>query len=160
MFNKFYERYLMIKNNNLSDKIILIFDEFASYSLFIEKYDRTIHKDSLNRMAEILMMGRVLGSNKGGAYIWTVLQRPDALYFGNGARDNYFVKICMKEVSKSIRTMLDINEDDIPSEHIQIPGHGICVVDDEIYPFIVPSYDIVAMDALLKAERKRSRKQG
>ncbi|MCR5357824.1 MAG: DUF87 domain-containing protein [Lachnospiraceae bacterium] len=159
MIRRFYKRYNEIKEANMEDRIILIFDEWAAYCLWAESCDKKMAKETKDMIAEILMMGRKLGSNGGGAYIWTVLQRPDAAYFG-GSRENYFVKIIMKDVTKSIRMMLDLDEKDIPAEHMVMPGHGVCVMDNAIYAFIVPSYDNTAMEALLKAERERSRKQG
>ena len=159
MLSRFYKRYTEIKESNQPNRILLVFDEWAAYSMWVESYDKKVAKISRDQIAEVLMMGRKLGSNCGGAYIWTVLQRPDAVYFGS-SRDNYFVKIIMKDVTKSIRTMLDLAEDDIPAEHIARPGHGVCILDDSIYPIVVPTYNAVAMDALLTAEREQSRQQG
>ncbi len=159
MIERFYYRYKEIKEKNLPDKIMLVFDEWAAFCLWAEGVDKRGAKDMKDKISEILMMGRRLGSNGGGAYIWTVLQRPDAAFFGS-SRENYFVKIVMKEITKSIRMMLDLEESDIPVEHIAVTGHGICVLENAIYPFVVPSYDPEAMNALLKAERERSRKQG
>ena len=158
MIQRFYDAYLQIKEANLPHRILLVFDEWAAYCLWAEAYDKKLAKESKDQIAEVLMMGRRLGSNNGGAFIWTVLQRPDAAYFGS-SRDNYFVKIIMKDVTKSIRTMLDVSDDDVPVEHIVKPGHGVCFLDDAIYAFVVPQYDSKAMDALLTAKRQRSRKQ-
>lgn len=159
MIDGFYKRYIAIKEANLPSKILLIFDEWAAFCLWAEGSDKKLAKETKDKISELLMMGRRLGSKGGGAFIWTILQRPDAAYF-NSSRDNYFVKIVMRDVTKSIRSMLDIDADEIPPEHIALPGHGVCFTDNTVYPFIVPSYDPVAMDSLLTAERERSRKQG
>ena len=158
MIQRFYEKYLTIKEQNLPERILLVFDEWAAYCIWLESYDKKLAKESKDQIAEILMMGRRLGSNGGGAFLWTVLQRPDAAYFGS-SRDNYFVKIVMKDVTKSIRLMLDVEENDIPAEHIIKTGHGVCFLDDAIYAFVVPQYDVKAMDALLTAKLQRSRQQ-
>lgn len=158
MLSRFYKRYTEIKESNQPNRILLVFDEWAAYSMWVEGYDKKVAKISRDQIAEVLMMGRKLGSNCGGAYIWTVLQRPDAVYFGS-SRDNYFVKIIMKDITKSIRTMLDLEEDDIPAEHVTRPGHGVCILDDSLYPIVVPTYDAAAMDTLLTAKRERSRQQ-
>ena len=88
-------------------------------------------------------------------YMWTVVQRPDAQFFGT-ARENYIVKIIMRDVTRSIRTMLELDEDDIPSEHVAKPGHGIIMIEDNVYAFIVPTYNEKAMNAMLKAKRSEA----
>lgn len=156
MLDRFYRRYMEIKEKNLSEKIICVFDEYAAFITWLANYDKKIAKQAMDQVSEILMMGRRIGDN-GGAYMWTVLQRPDASYFGT-ARENYFIKIVMGNVSRSIRTMLEIDEDDIPKSHVAKTGHGIAIIGDEIHSFIVPRFDEKRMNAMLKAKRKRSLK--
>ncbi|WP_026498464.1 FtsK/SpoIIIE domain-containing protein [Butyrivibrio sp. WCD2001] len=154
MLDKFYGRFIEIKEKNLSDKIVCVFDEYAAFLIWLTSFDKKLAKKAMDQVAEILMMGRRIGKN-GGAYMWTILQKPNAEYFGN-ARENYFVKIVMGEVSRSIRTMLEIDEVEIPQEHISRTGHGIVMIDDCIYAFIAPTYDVWLMNAMLTAKRKRS----
>lgn len=149
----FYEQYSLIKENNLSEKILLIFDEWAAFCIWAEQQDKKLSKKIIDILSEILMMGRKLGSANGGAYIFSIMQRPDATYFGS-ARANYFINIVMKDVNKSIRLMLDITEDEIPPLHIAKTGHGILIQQgDDIIPFIVPTYDEKKLNILLKSKR-------
>ena len=155
MLNKIYERYEEIKEKNLSNIVLCIFDEYAAFITWLTNADKKQGKEIMDKVSEMLMMGRKLNKSGGGAYMWTVLQRPDATYFGT-ARENYFVKIIMRDVTRSIRTMLEIDEEEIPSEHIAKPGHGIAMIDDEIYAFIVPTYNEQQMNAMLKAKRSEA----
>ena len=153
LLNKFYDRYLSIKNNNLPDKILMLYDEWAAFCIWCEQYDKKVSKQCIDKLSECLMLGRKLGSNGGGAYIFSIMQRPDATYFGS-ARANYFVNIVMKDVNKSIRTMLDISEEDIPANHVARTGHGILIQQGkDIIPFIVPTYNAEKLDNLLRAKR-------
>ena len=154
MLDRIYQRYTEIKEKNLSDIVLCCFDEYAAFATWISAYDKKQGKKATDQMAEMLMMGRRLNKAGGGAYIMTVLQRPDATYFGS-ARDNYMVKVVMKDVTRSIRTMLEIDEDDIPKEHIAETGRGICILNDDVYSIIVPKYDEIRMDKLLKHKRKK-----
>ena len=155
MLDRVYQRYEYIKSNNLPNVILCVFDEYAAFITWLNGYDKQRGKRAMDQVQEILMMGRRLNSNNGGAYMISCLQRPDASYFGT-ARDNYFVKIIMKDVTRSIRTMLELEEEDIPSEHIAKPGHGVMIVDDEVYAFVVPTYDEGKMDAMLTAKRSEA----
>lgn len=156
MLNRFYERYKEIKEHNLEKRIICVFDEYAAYLTFLHGYDKSLEKRSADQVSEILMMGRRLGSSKhgGGAYFWCVVQRPDAAYFQT-ARDNFMVKIIMRDVTRSIRTMFEIEKEDIPPEHIAKTGHGIVLMGDTIYPIVVPTYDPDLMYAMLADKRRR-----
>ena len=58
----------------------------------------------------------------------------------------------MGNISRSVRTMLEINEDDIPSEHVAKTGHGVVIIDDKVCAFIVPTYNEQLMNAMLKAK--------
>lgn len=155
MLELIYNKYIEIKENNLPEIIVCICDEYAAMVTWAINYDKKLGKKIMDMTSEMLMMGRCLNSNNGGVYIWTVLQRPDAAYFGS-SRDNYFVKIIMGEVTRSIRTMLEIEEDSIPTEHIAKRGHGVMIIDDSVYAFIVPTYNMVQMDAMLKAKRSEA----
>ena len=153
MLERIYNRYLEIKENNLSDVVLCVFDEYAAFVTWLTSYDKALAKKAVDQLQEILMMGRRINRNNGGAYMITVLQRPDSAYFGS-ARDNYLVKIVMKDVTRSIRTMLEIDEEDIPCEHIAQTGHGIMIADDSVTAFIVPVFDEAKMDSMLAAKRE------
>lgn len=156
LVNRYYERYQEIKENNLSDKILLVFDEWAGFCIWSEGYDKKISKQAKDQMSEILMMGRKLGSNGGSAGVFTVLQRPDSVYFAN-SRNQYFIQIVMRDVNKSIRTMLEIDQEDIPTEHKAIPGHGILLESGkDPIAFIVPTYDEQGLTDLLKAKQSEA----
>lgn len=153
LMDAFYERYTYIKENNLPEKILLLFDEWAAFCLWLEQQDKKLSKKYVDMLSEILMMGRKLGSSSGGAWIWCVLQRPDAIYFGS-ARSNFFVNIVMKDINKGIRNMLDIEKDEIPPNYVAKTGHGIIVLQgSELIPFIAPTYDENKMTKLLQAKR-------
>lgn len=155
MLDKVYKRYKQIKEDNMSNIVLCVFDEYAAFITWLNSYDKKLGKKAMDQVQEILMMGRRINKNNGGAYMITVLQRPDSAYFGT-ARDNYFVKIIMKDVTRSIRTMLEIDEKDIPEEHKARTGHGIMIVDENIYAFIVPTYDETLMNAMLTAKRSEA----
>ncbi len=155
LFDTVYNRFIDIRDNNLPDIVVFVFDEWAAYCNMIQNTDKKLYTSIMNRFAEMLMMGRRLGSNGGAVCIWTVLQRPDSYMF-NGCRENYFIEIVMKDVTKAIRTMLDIDEDEIPSDYTPRTGHGIMLIDDNIYSLVIPTYDMARMNAMLKAKRSEA----
>lgn len=159
LVDDFYEHFQRIKKHKTGEHILLIFDEYASCCLSIQ--DKKVLTKLQNQISEILMQGRCLPGG-GSAFTWQILQRPDAEYFSHGSRQNYFVTIVMKEIGKSTRLMLDIDEDDIPAEHIAETGHGIIVQTGKpIYAFIVPfvNLDALRMHLQYKAEQLSAKRQ-
>lgn len=155
MLDVVYQRYIEIKDKNLADIVLVCFDEYAAFISWLMGYDKKLAQQTIERISTILMTARRLNKSGGGVYMWTILQRPDATYFGT-ARDNYFVKIVMRDVTRSIRTMLELDEEDIPQEHTAKTGHGIMVIDNNVYAFIVPTYNERAMNAMLTAKRSEA----
>ena len=80
------------------DKWFLIIDEFGAFILSLEKKTAEIYK---NRIAEMLFMGRSLGIS-----IIIGVQRAEAEYFKNGARDQFGAIILLGNLSKEQKAML------------------------------------------------------
>lgn len=150
LVDEFYQRFQKIKQERTGEKILLLFDEYASAVIWANGQNKELGKRLQNQISEILMQGRSL-PNGGAAWLWTILQRPDAEFYAHGSRLNYFVTIIMKDVSKSLRQMLDISEDEIPAEHRADVGHGIILQSGKPpTAFIVPQLDLSALRRLLK----------
>lgn len=150
LVDEFYQRFQSIKQERTGEKILLLFDEYASAVIWANGQNKEVGKRLQSQIAEILMQGRSLPGG-GSAWLWTVLQRPDAEYYSHGVRLNYTVTIIMKNVSKSLRQMLDISEEEIPAEHRADVGHGIILQSGKPpTAFIVPKLDLSALRRLLK----------
>lgn len=104
LFEAFYSRFLARLNGDDSDRnlLLLVFDEWAGFLLSLEKKDQ---EETLKKMGQILMLGRSMN-----VQIIVAMQRPDALFFKNGARDNFNLIIAMGNLSADGKHMVFSSE--------------------------------------------------
>lgn len=153
LVDEFFAKFEEIKATHSGKKQLLCFDEYAAAAIYA-KQDKELYKHFQNEMAQLLMQGRSLPGNEingnGGAWVWHILQRPDADYYPAGARDQFFVYLCMGAMSKSTRLMLDISEDELP-EPINGIGQGYIVQSGKpISKIQIPQVNITQLHELLK----------
>lgn len=152
LVDEFFSKFEEIKISRSGKKQLLIFDEYAAAAIYA-KQDKELFKRFQNEMSQLLMQGRSLPGN-GGAYVWHVLQRPDADYYPAGARDQFFVYLCMGPMSKSTRLMLDLSSDELP-EPITNIGQGYLVQSGKpVYKIQIPQIDTTQLEALLRHKAK------
>ncbi len=121
---QFYSLFLDIKSKKViaSKNQILIMDEYPAFLLYLESQDKKQACAIKQKVAEILMMGRSL--NMG---IWIVVQRPDAIFFSNGTREQFMTSITLGRISPEVGKMLYSGEA-IPDRIYQV-GEGIVLMD-------------------------------
>lgn len=120
---------------------LLLFDEFAAFSVWLADNDKTRYKRVQAMIAEILMQGRELSG--GGAWLWICVQRPDMEYFGKGTRENFFVRANFGVLGAptGVRTMLFSGEE-IPENYSGKPGTALVSVDGRsLCSIILPEMD-------------------
>lgn len=158
LIERFYCHYQEIKEKKNGNKILLIFDEYAGFLIWLEGQDKKKATEIKNKIAEILMQGRALPGG-GSAWFWAVCQRADSTYFAHGARDNYMLIAGLGRLSKESRGMLFSGED-IP-EYTPCVGRGLILTPGKpVRVFQVPDIDKAKIIQLLqrKAADRRSRR--
>lgn len=152
----FYSHYQNIKQNKTGERILLVFDEFPSFLIWLEgDKDKKKATEIKNKVSEILMTGRLLPGN-GSAWLWCVCQRADSTYFSNGSRTNYMISIGMGRLSKESKGMLFPGEE-IPEDYVPCTGRGLILEDGKpLRVFQVPQIDKVRLKKLLLRKAKRS----
>lgn len=106
VFNDFYSRFQerLEGSDKTRHQLLLFFDEWVGFLLSLNKKEQ---EDVLNRMGQILMLGRSLK-----VQVVLAMQRPDAVFFRNGARDNFNLIIGMGNLSDDGKRMV------FPSDYI------------------------------------------
>lgn len=156
LIRNFYQHYQKIKENKSGEKILLLFDEYAGFLIWLESQDKKKAADIKSMVAEILMQGRALPGG-GSAWFWCVCQRADSAYFSHGARDNYMLIAALGRLSKESRGMLFSGEE-LPD---YTPGVGkglISIAGKPVMAFQVPQINKIRLLQLLrhKAADQRS----
>lgn len=100
IFDQFYLRFEQRLDGSDMNRnpLILFFDEWVGFLL---SQDKKTTDDLLNRMGQILMLGRSLR-----VIVVTAMQRPDAMFFKNGSRDNFNLIIAMGNLSSDGTRMI------------------------------------------------------
>lgn len=88
--------------------ITFIIDEYVALILALQNEDKKQATLVMNRVSEILMLGRSLNVR-----LWTSSQRPDAAAFPSGSRLNYGIIMILGAPMRSIYEML------LPSDYIE-----------------------------------------
>lgn len=101
---------------------ILVFDEFPAFVMSTTMADKKLAERYKMIVSELLMLGRSYGFG-----IWLVMQRPDAAFLVNGARDNFQTTITLGNISKEAKSMLYSGED-LPDRIFKV-GEGIAWID-------------------------------
>lgn len=81
--------------------VTLIWDEYMAQILALQSEDKKSAAVVMNRVSEILLLGRSLSVR-----LVTAIQRPDAAAFPAGARMNYGIVVVLGSSAKSIYEML------------------------------------------------------
>lgn len=87
--------------DNTKHPIMLVWDEYVANMLALLNEDKKHASVLMNKVAEILMLGRSLSIR-----IVTSCQRPDALVFPSGSRLNYGAVLILGAFNRSIYEML------------------------------------------------------
>lgn len=137
----YYHRFSEIRENRSlqgKKRYLLICDEYPALVNYLQMKDKSektkFSNEVLNAIAEILMLGRGISCG-----CWLLTQRPDAMLFSNGARDNFMLVIALSSVSKEQKSMVFAGQE-LPDEILGV-GEGVLLADGrEIvtvkYPFI------------------------
>lgn len=106
VFNRFYDRF--VERLNGSDRtrhmLLLFIDEWVG---FLNSLNKKEQDQTIDRMGQIVMLGRSLN-----VQAILAMQRPDAVFFRNGARDNFNLIIGMGNMSSDGKRMI------FPSDYI------------------------------------------
>lgn len=107
LFAAFYRRFLDRLEGKDSARylLLLVFDEWVGFLLYLDKQER---QEALDKLGQILMMGRSFG-----VQVMIAIQRPDAQFFGNGARDNFGLVMALGRMSPDGYRMV------FPSDYIK-----------------------------------------
>lgn len=100
IFDTFFNRYLERVNGNDSYRfpLRLVFDEWAGFILAQPKNEQD---ELLRRLGLVLMTGRSVG-----VQVVIAMQRPDALFFKYGARDNFGLTISLGNLTSDGANMV------------------------------------------------------
>ena len=93
LFEAFHSRFMDRLNGKDPKRnlLLLVFDEWVAFLLDLNKQDR---QEALDKLGQILMMGRSFK-----VQVLIAIQRPDAQFFGNGARDNFGLVMALGKMS-------------------------------------------------------------
>lgn len=93
IFEAFFQRFTdrLEGRDKKRTPLILGFDEWGGFLLSLPKKEQ---EDVLAKMGQLLMLGRSIG-----VFVLCALQRPDAVFFRNGARDNFGLVVAMGNLS-------------------------------------------------------------
>lgn len=107
LFQVFYKRFLdRLEGRDPTRKLLLLaFDEWVAFLLNLDKQER---QSVLDKLGQILMMGRSFG-----VQVIVAIQRPDAQFFANGARDNFGLVMALGRMSSDGYRMI------FPSDYIK-----------------------------------------
>lgn len=145
-FNIFYERFEARRNREDLDRnfIFLFFDEYISFLESFDSPDTKIKKQGTeikSKFGRIMRMGRSLG-----VIIICAVQRADANYFPNGARENFKVRLGLGALSPDSKTMLFSEyKDEMDEEEIGGQGRGYMLIEGKkvtLKTVIVPRFNI------------------
>lgn len=150
---EFYSEFNRIKTEKTEKRILLLFDEYSSFCIWLESQDqgkKRVQKIK-SMIAQVLMQGRSL-PNKCSAWFWCCVQRADSIYFDKGSRDNYMAIFIFGKASKETKSMLLSGEtDNIPEDYQPSTGSALMLLDgQELQVLKVPTYDMDKMKEYLK----------
>lgn len=128
--DKYYELFLDIKERRIvkNERTICIIDEYPALISYLSGISKKQADAVKQKISEIIMMGRSIGSNCTATGLWIIAQRPDSGIFVNtSSRDQFMVSITFGRMSQQMKTMLYAGED-IPNRTYQ-KGEGIVLAD-------------------------------
>ncbi len=112
--------------------VTFIWDEYMANMLALQSEDKKTATQAMNRVSEILMLGRSLSVR-----FFTSCQRPDASAFPSGSRLNYGIILILGAPVRSIYEMLLPTEyiDEIGDRTFQT-GEGVVLLQGSVLRFI------------------------
>lgn len=148
LFEIFYERFTARLNGDDSARnlLLLVFDEWAGFLLSLEKKDQ---EEKQKKLGQILMMGRSMNIQ-----VIVAMQRPDAQFFKNGARDNFNLIIALGNLSDDgIKMVFSSGHADKIEPCVNI-GEGYSLVGgSSLYHILIP-YPTEDIDIILEKKLK------
>lgn len=128
LFESFFERFQRRLDGADSARhlLLLVFDEWAGFLLSLNKKEQ---EDLLSKMGMLLMMGRSMNIQ-----VIVAMQRPDAIFFRNGARDNFGLIMALGNLTSDGLHMVFSDDfikqiepcTEIGQGYLLIGGHGLC----------------------------------
>lgn len=135
---KFYEEFKQARINHemcKDTRHIMIFDELPAYLIYLSGKDKKLAESHKAMISEILMLGRSLGFG-----FICAMQRPDAQFFGNGARDNFFNIVALGNLSKEAKNMVFAGYE-LPDNHYKTGQGLILCAGKDVEEFCMPYFD-------------------
>lgn len=121
------------------DPNFLIFDEYVA---FMEMLDNKENTAVLNKLQQIVMLGR-----QAGFFIILACQRPDAKYLGNGIRDQFNFHVALGRMSELGYSMMfgEVNKDFFlkPIKGRGYVDVGTSVISEFYTPLVPKGYDFL-----------------
>lgn len=142
LFEAFYARFVarLEGADPTRNLLLLVFDEWAGFLLSLDKKEQ---EETLKKMGQILMMGRSMN-----VQAIVAMQRPDAIFFKNGARDNFNLILALGNMSADgIKMIFPSNISDMVQPCGTV-GEGYSLVSGFflhriIIPFVAKKVDVV-----------------
>ena len=138
LIQKYYEFFSLIRERRvrLNNHYSLVIEEYSGLLNWLEMKDKKLKNVIMAMVAEMLSVGR--GLNIG---VILCVQRADATYFSNGARDQFQCVICFGRCSAEQFRMLGFSGEleHNPTGNYQ-PGQALVLIDGQDAPkeIIVP----------------------
>lgn len=127
----------------------LIFDEYVA---FMEMLGNRENQEVLNKLKQIVMLGR-----QAGFFLILACQRPDAKYLGDGIRDQFNFRVALGRMSElGYSMMFGETNKDFFQKRIKGRGYvdtGTSVISEFYTPFVPKGYDFLKEIGKLAAER-------
>lgn len=116
--------------------ITLAIEEWFGLLSYIESFDKKLKTEVMNKVGEILALGRGIGNGIG---IILLIQRADSSNFTSGSREQFQNICCLGRISKEQKTMLFSGED-IDLNKNYSAGQGLTLIDGQgtIQEIIIP----------------------
>mgnify|MGYP003289011031 CR=1 FL=1 len=133
MVDDYYQLFCDVRDGikTISKNQILILDEYMAWMQMLEMTDKKKEDKYKNIIGTLLMMGRDVKGVTFGVII--VVQRPDAVLFPKGARDNFMTAVALGTLSAEAKTMLTDQTGSIPAT-VYGRGEGVARIDGSDEP--------------------------
>ena len=148
----FYDIFQQARNNPemyAGYHNIIIFDELPAYLIYLAGKDKKLAEYHKAMISEVLMLGRSLGFG-----FICAMQRPDAQFLANGARDNFFNIVALGNLSSEAKQMV-FSGYELPEYNYQT-GQGLLLRSGkEIEQIIVPYFSTQKLELMERVIKER-----
>jgi energy-coupling factor transporter ATP-binding protein EcfA2 len=138
MILNYYDLYCHMRKEDCMNTphITLAIEEWFGLLSYIESFDKKLKTEIMNKVGEILALGRGIGNGIG---IILLIQRADSSNFTSGSREQFQNICCLGRISKEQKTMLFSGED-IDLNKNYSAGQGLTLIDGQgtIQEIIIP----------------------